>query len=257
MAITNTVHISTVADRKWHTQSDHGVASQFARYKGGPMSAAAFTSALLADICQEDLKNILSVAESRTIRRKEMLVTRGDAAEHLFLVRSGQVRYFRPTKRGDEIVLCLLTSGDTFGLGSFLKNPPPYIGSAEALSDGEVLVWRHSTMRKLAAQHPQLGQNALTILLQYLRNYADRHVGLVTKSAEERLADALLILQHQQGRLHNGKIELGITNQQLGSLADISPYTTSRLLNKWQRKGTISKWRSKLLIHVPEALITD
>ncbi|HEY1801556.1 MAG TPA: Crp/Fnr family transcriptional regulator [Terriglobales bacterium] len=221
------------------------------------MSAGAFSSTLLADICQEELKNILSVAESRTILRKEMLVTRGDAAEHLFLLRSGQVRYFRPTKRGDEIVLCLLTSGDTFGLGSFLKHPPPYIGSAEALSDGEVLVWGHSTMRKLAAQHPQLGQNALTILLQYLRNYAERHVGLVTKSAEERLADALLILQHQQGRLHNGNVELGITNEQLGSLADISPYTTSRLLNKWQRKGTISKRRSKLLIHVPEALVTD
>jgi CRP/FNR family transcriptional regulator, nitrogen oxide reductase regulator len=220
-------------------------------------STATFSSHLLDGICQEDLGNIFSMAENRNVSSKEIIVRRGDAAENLFLLRRGNVRYYRTTKKGDDIMLRWLVPGDTFGLGSLLREPPPYIGTAEALSDGEVMVWTTTNIRKLAAQYPQLGENALKIVLQYLKNYADRHVGLVSKSAEDRLADVLLILEHQRGHLDHGNIELKITNQQLSSLADISPFTASRLLNKWQRKGTVSKRRAKLVIHVPEALVTD
>jgi CRP/FNR family transcriptional regulator, nitrogen oxide reductase regulator len=220
-------------------------------------TSATINSHLLDGVYQENLGEILSLAETRQITAKQILVNRGEKAEHLFLLRRGNVRYFRTTKKGEEIIFRWLVPGDTFGLGSLLKDPPPYIGTAEAITDGEVMVWSHANIRKLAAQYPQLGENTLKIVLEYLKNYADRHVRLVSKSAEDRLADVLLILEHQRGRLDNGKIELQITNEQLSALADISPFTASRLLNKWQRKGTVSKRRAKLTIHVPEALVTD
>ena len=220
-------------------------------------SPTTFSSHLLDGICQENLGEILALAENRQIIAKQVLVNRGEKAEHLFLLRRGNVRYFRTTKKGEEIVFHWLVPGDTFGLGSLLKDPPPYMGTAETITDGEMLVWSHANIRKLAAQYPQLGENALKIVLAYLKDYADRHVRLASKSAEDRLADVLLILEHQRGHVENGNIELQITNEQLGALADISPFTASRLLNKWQRKGTVSKRRAKLTIHVPEALVTD
>ena len=233
------------------------VAGGFDKTVPSTPSEPIFNSSLLAGISQENLEKILSAAENRQITRKQIIVNAGDAGEHLFLLRRGHARYYRTTKQGDEIVLRWLVPGDTFGLRTLLKNPPSYVGSAEALSNGEVLVWTHAKVQKLAALYPQLEENALRILLQYLRNYADRHIRLVSKSAEERLADVLLILEHKQGQVHGSGVELEITNEQLSALADISRFTTSRLLSKWHRKGIISKQRAKVVIRTPEYLVMD
>jgi CRP-like cAMP-binding protein len=131
------------------------------------------------------------------------------------------------------------------------------MGTGEALRDGKVLMWSHAKMRALAALHPQLSENALKVVLQYLRDYANRHSRLMTKSAEERLADVLLIFGHRQGRVSGDRVELEVTNEQLSALADVSIFTTSRTMSKWARKGFISKERGKVFIRVPEALVTD
>jgi hypothetical protein len=39
--------------------------------------------------------------------------------------------------------------------------------------------------------------------------------------------------------------EIDITNEQLSSLSDISPFTASRLLSKWERDGKLSKQRGR------------
>jgi CRP-like cAMP-binding protein len=97
----------------------------------------------------------------------------------------------------------------------------------------------------------------LKVVLQYLRDYANRHSRLMTKTAEERLADVLLIFGQRQGRVSGDRVELEVTNEQLSALADVSIFTTSRTMSKWARKGFISKERGKVFIRVPEALVTD
>ena len=52
-------------------------------------------------------------------------------------------------------------------------------------------------------------------------------------------------------------VQVDVTNGQLGALADISSFTTSRLLSGWERQGAVSKSRGKVLIHSPEALVVD
>ena len=210
-----------------------------------------------AGIAQAAVDEVLAAAQLRRVAAKQMLVTAGEPASHLFMLRTGRCRYFRLTKAGDEILLHLLAPGDTFGIGAMLKNPCPYIGSAEANSDVEALVWEHASIRKFAALYPTLADNALRIVLQYLNRYVDRHVGLVTKPAEQRLAETLLSLGHRTGRLIPTGVQVEITNRQLGGLADISSFTTSRLLSGWDRKGTVSKLRGKVLIHSPEDLVMD
>jgi CRP-like cAMP-binding protein len=221
------------------------------------ISPAVLHSNFLVDICRKDLEKILASGRVKRFKAKQAIVTRGEHAQYLFILLSGRVRYYKITRQGDEVVFRWLLPGDTFGLGSLLKRPTPYMGTAEALRDGEVLVWSHAKMRTLVALHPQLSENALKVVLQYLRDYANRHSRLVTKSAEERLADVLLILGHQQGRVWGGRVELEATNEQLSALADVSLFTTSRNMSKWARRGFISKERGKVFIRAPEGLVAD
>lgn len=97
----------------------------------------------------------------------------------------------------------------------------------------------------------------MRIALGYLRTYLERHIGLVTKTAEVRLAETLLKLSDQSGVVHSHGIEIRATNDQLGALADISPFTASRVLSNWARAGTVSKGRGRILLHAPEALMID
>jgi CRP-like cAMP-binding protein len=225
--------------------------------RSNPERPHTLPSQIFAGINEDAIVEILAAAHPRKVAAKRMAFTAGEKATHLFVLRKGSGRYFRLTKTGDEVLLQLLAPGDTFGIGALLENPGPYIGSAEATSDLELLVWEHASIRTFAILYPQLTHNALRIVLQYLKRYVDRHVGLVTKTAEQRLAETLLTLGHRTGRTLPTGVQVDVTNGQLGALADISSFTTSRLLGEWKRQGAVSKFRGKVLIHSPEALLVD
>jgi CRP-like cAMP-binding protein len=219
--------------------------------------AAAKASSFLTGLEQPAMQAILAAAQIRRISAKHNIASGGHRATHLLLVQSGRARYYHLTKQGEIVLLAWLVPGDVIGLVALLKSPSAYMATAEATSDCELLAWEHTVIRKLVARHPLLGENGLHIALGYLRNYAQRHIGLVTKTAEERLAETLLKLGDRSGEVHPNGIEIHATNDQLGALADISPFTASRVLRKWVRAGILSKGRGRVLLHAPEALMID
>jgi CRP-like cAMP-binding protein len=193
--------------------------------------SAAAASEFLACLERNAIERILASAQIRGIAAKYTILSEGEPASQLFLIRTGQARSYKLTKDGNEILLRWLLPGDVFGLGTLLRHPPNYISSGDALSDCELLAWEHASIRELATSYPRLAANALRIVLHYLQSYSDRHLGLLTNSAQQRLAGALLHLGHTTGRVQPHGVEIEATNGQLSALADISPFTTSRLLS--------------------------
>jgi CRP-like cAMP-binding protein len=218
---------------------------------------AAVTSRFLVGLDEAAVGSILAAAHVRRVDAKHAIIAAGQKGTHFFLLRAGKARYYKVTETGQEVLLHWLVPGDVFGLVTLLKHPPAYMGTGEALTKCEVLVWEHATMRKLATTYPQLAENGLRIVLHYLKGCVDRHMSLVTKTAEQRLADTLLELGDRAGHAHSEGVEIQVTNEQLSSLADISLFTASRLLSGWEREGTVSKGRGKVLVHTPEALVID
>ncbi len=222
---------------------------------GSPSAAAEST--FLAGLGPAATRAILGAAKIRRISAKHAITTKGRQATHLFLLQTGRVRYYHLTKQGELVLLASLVPGDVIGLMALLKSPSAYMASAEATSDCELLAWDHASARSFVDLYPLLGENGLRIALGYLGNYIERHVGLVTETAEERLARTLLKLGHQTGAVHHDGVEIRATNAELSALADISPFTASRLLNDWVRAGTVSKGRGRILLHAPEALMIE
>ncbi len=151
-------------------------------------------------------------------------------------------------------MLRILAPVDVFGLVTMLARPMPYMANVDAISDCNLLVWKHATIRTFAEAHPVLAENALRISLGYLKRYSARHARLVSEIGKQRLAATLLDLAHRTGFVRSHGVEIRATNEQLGSLSDISAFTTSRLLAAWHRKGTLSKARGKVILHAPEGL---
>ena len=219
--------------------------------------AAVRASNFLAGLEKRVMHATLAAAEIRRISAKHIITTEGNRATHLFLVQRGQLRFYHLTKQGALVLLAWLKPGDVIGLVAMLKRPFPYMATAEATSDCEVFAWEHSVIRKLVTRHPVLGENGLRIALGYLRIHVERHIGLVTKTAEQRLAETLLKLGDQSRDVHPDGIEIRATNDQLAALEDINEFTASRVLSNWVRAGTVSKGRGRVLLHAPEALMID
>jgi CRP/FNR family transcriptional regulator, nitrogen oxide reductase regulator len=222
-----------------------------------PSSGACASSGFLAGLEQSATRAILGAAEFRWVPAKHTITTGGNPARHTFMVQSGRARYCHLTREGELVLLAQLAPGDVIGLLTLLKTPSTYIATAEAASDCELLVWDRAAVHKFVSLYPQLGENGLRISLEYLRNYIERHVGLITETAVERLAKTLLRLGRQSGEIHPDGVAIHTTNEELSALADVSRFTASRALSDWARAGTISKGRGRILIHAPEALIVD
>jgi CRP-like cAMP-binding protein len=150
----------------------------------------------------------------------------------------------------------ILGPGDVFGLACLLPSSN-YIGTAEALDRGEVQVWSRHVIQRFAHKYPQVQGNVLQIALAYVAEFADRLERLMTSTAEHRLARALTSLGVRIGTPSLSSIDILIKNEQLASLADVSPFTVSRLLKQWERDGVISKSRGIVRILSPENLLME
>jgi CRP-like cAMP-binding protein len=198
---------------------------------------------------------ILAAATRQKFRGGEIIARAAEPATRLFLIRDGCVDYFVLTDDGREILLRRLVSGNIFGVAAFLSEPMGYVGTSEAVHSTEVYVWEHAVIRELAKAHPRLSENALRTVLRYVALFAERHISLVSKPAQERLAFALTSLGSRAGRLVPTGVEVNIKNEDLASLADVSFFTASRFLQEWERKGAVQKSRGKVLIRSPEKLL--
>jgi CRP/FNR family transcriptional regulator, nitrogen oxide reductase regulator len=215
---------------------------------------STISSKLFDGLEQDAIAAIMGHAELQLFPAKSTIITSGEKATHLHLLKSGQAKYFRVTKSGDELILRLIIPGDVFGLGTLLDRPPANIGSCAAISECQIASWKHKTVRMLAERYPVLEENAFRLVVEHLAKFVDRHTGLVTKTAEQRLAGVLVSLAQRGGQMESHGIKLKNTNEQLGALADTSHFNVSRILSRWHREGSVLKERGSVIVQNPEAL---
>jgi CRP-like cAMP-binding protein len=216
-----------------------------------------FAERLLDGIEPDARRKIIAESRRRLLQPAQVLCRAGEPADRLFVLSKGRVRFGRLGRSGREIVMGILGPGDVFGLGSILAAQVEYIGTAEALERGEAFVWTRDVIQRLAEEHPQIAGNMLHVAILYVAQFAERHERLLSRTAEQRLAHALMRLGSRAGTPSPAGVEVRINNDQLASLADVSPFTASRLLKDWDRSGTVSKARGSVRIVAPEKLLLD
>jgi CRP/FNR family transcriptional regulator len=212
-------------------------------------------SKLLAGLSDAALKQLFDASQACNIAAQKHVIVKGEQPDRLFLLKTGRARCYILTEDGREIVLLWATPGEVLGLVSLLPSPPHYMANTTTVSACDFLVWDRQTIRKIVTDHPPIMENAFRLALYHLSAYMKRHVNVVTKSAESRLASRLIQLATSSGEVGESGVRIDITNEQLSSLSDIGSFTTSRILSKWEQAGMLFKKRGQLTILDPESLI--
>jgi CRP-like cAMP-binding protein len=201
------------------------------------------------------LKSVLEAAEYRKVPADSVIIHQDQPAKHLFLLLTGRARYFFVTEKGQKVILLWIPPGEIFGATALLSSPTDYFINTETAQQSSMLVWGRSTIRGLAAQQPKLFENAFYLQLHYMAAYLAAHRALISGAARERLAQVLASIASGIGRKVAGGLELDIRNEELANEANVTLFTTSRLLNEWQRAGILQKSRGKILLSSPASLL--
>ena len=213
-------------------------------------------SQFLEGLDASDVRVVLDAGTKRRVAPHSTIYEQGSKAEEFFLLTTGHARYFSLAPDGRRMLLHWLVPGDILGLVSLLRVPSTYRVSAEAVQESSVVVWSRSTMLSLADRYPRLLQNALSVGAVYLDLYIAAHSALVSDTARDRLANVLARLGPAIGREVAGGIELQVTNEELASAANITPFTASRILSEWQDGSVVTKRRGRIILHSPGRLFS-
>jgi CRP-like cAMP-binding protein len=211
----------------------------------------------LSGLSKTELDTILSAATHRQFLASSVIVHEQDPADRFFVLTSGRGRHFVLTSDGRKILLHWLTPGQIFGGAAILPTPAHYLASVEVLSDSCALVWDRKTMRQLVSRYARLLDNAFSIAAtEHVAWFIAAFVTLNAEDATGRVANVLVSLASGIGKAVADGIEIQIGNEDLASRANVTPFTVSRALQAWQRKGVLTKGRGKIVLQRPNLLVT-
>ena len=202
-----------------------------------------------------ELESVLAAAKQVRAMANTVITNQDHPAEHLCLLLSGRARYFVLTETGRKVILLWIPPGRTFGGAALLTPPAAYLVSAEAVRNSSMLVWDRAKIRSLTARCPRLLENVFAETHNYLVAYRAAHMSLICDTGRERLAHVLTTLASGIGEKVAGGVELKIRNEELANEANVTLFSTSRLLSEWQRRGMVLKGRGKILVRSPELLL--
>jgi CRP-like cAMP-binding protein len=210
----------------------------------------------LSGLPAADLDVILSSASHRKFPARSVILHEGDPAERIYVLASGLGRHFVLRSDGRKVFLYWLTVGQIFGGFAMLSGPSNYIASTEVLADSCALVWDKQTIRELVSRYPILLDNALSIAgTEQFAWLMEAYVSLSSDSAIGRIAHKLVSLACGVGRKGPDGIEIRVGNEDLATAANVTPFTVSRALAKWQREGVVKKFRGKIFLRKPDLLM--
>lgn len=221
-----------------------------------PAAYANLKSCFLEDVAPRDLRAILGAARQRRFFANSVVINQEDQARSLYLLVEGRARYFYITPEGQQLLLPWILPGENFGAAALLSRSSSYLVSTKTVKYCSILMWNKLTIRGLVQHFPTLLDNALSIAYEHLNWARATHIGLACYSARLRLAQALVNLFRDIGGNIREGIEIAVTNEELANAANVTPFTASRLLSEWHRRGALPKSRGKILLRFPQQLFT-
>jgi len=210
----------------------------------------------LSGLAKSELDAVLSQARHRRFLRSSVILHEEDQADRFLLFTSGRGRHFVLTGGGRKILLHWLTAGQIFGGAALLTDSYRYLASTEVLSDSCALEWDRKTVRKLVTRFPRLLDNALSIAVtEHIAWLVGAKVSLSSDDAPSRIADFLIALALGIGISGPDGVVIPVANEEVAAGANVTPFTVSRFLSKWQREGILGKGRGKIILRRPELLV--
>jgi CRP/FNR family transcriptional regulator, cyclic AMP receptor protein len=204
---------------------------------------------LLADVPDEQVHLLLTVARRRRFARGEVVFHRDDPADSLHLIAAGHFVARVMTPLGDTVTVALLGPGDNFGEMALLETPEARrAATIEALEASETFAVYSTDFAELRKQNPSIDRILIAFLVGQVRMLDERLLEALYLPAERRVLRRLVDLALLYGGTAETGAELPLTQEELATFAGASRATVNRVLRDEEKRGTVELRRGKTIV---------
>jgi CRP-like cAMP-binding protein len=202
---------------------------------------------LLADVPEEDVRELLKLARRRRFARNEVVFHRDDPGDSLHLIEKGRFSIRVMTPLGDVATIAVRGPGESFGEMALVAAEPRRSATVTALEDSETFsVFRDDVMR-LRRQHPAIGDALLQFMVSEIRMLNERLLEALYLPVEKRVLRRLLELAELYGA-GSDEVVIPLTQESLAELAGASRPTVNQVLRDEEKRGTVRLERGKTVV---------
>ena len=202
-----------------------------------------------------ELKQLVKFADLRLIKTSTDVYRDGDLAHHFFVIRSGKVKLYRDLPNGKRMILDYHGVGDLFGEGTVLGEERRG-ENAEVVDDAFVCIIDRDQFASYLGQHPDVALHVGGVIARRRRRAEASSAALLSEDVRTRLAHALarLALEHGNEDDRGMRVDLRLTQTDLGQLVGSTRETTSMAFNAFKRDGLVDAKDRVLWVLQPDAL---
>ena len=190
---------------------------------------------LFGDFTDHELDDIARSAQSRTLRRGDVLFAEGDHPTELFIVRSGRIAISNRSIDGRESVVALMEIGSAFGeMGLFLGEGRT--AEARALEASDVVAIPYEAVRRVYETRPELLWSVVALLAGRLRNMDGALADAVFLDVTGRTAKRLLDMAGEAD-----EFTMPVTQEELAGMVGASRERVNKAIAQFVKLGWIEQ----------------
>ena len=204
--------------------------------KGAPSSAWEFDDV--------ELRLLAGYAQERAYPKNAMILNEGDAANAIYIIRSGRVKVFLPGEDGKAVLLNIHGPGEYFG--EMGLDAGPRSASVMTLEPSQFLIISNTDFRNFVAAHADFATRLIHRLMQRIRTLTQRVKGLALLDVYGRVARLLLELAVEQ----DGSLVIArkLTQKDIAERVGASREMVSRILKDLSAGGYIEIKAKRIVI---------
>ncbi len=213
---------------------------------------------LFGQLSEDHLARLVELARTQRYSKERVIFNEGDPGAALYVVVRGRIKISQSSPDGKARTLGLLGPGAVFGELAVLDGGARS-ADAVVLEDAELLTIPRDAFLAFLEVHPQVAMNLLLVLSQRLRRTDQLVSDAAFFDVRGRLARVLLELAQAQGQRESEGAFVcpQLTQTELASLVGVTRESVNKWLRYYERHGTLTRRRGRLVVVDPERLKAD
>lgn len=181
--------------------------------------------------------------------KRDLILHADDTTSSVFFIKTGYIRVYRISEKGEELTLTILKPSDSFPLTYGLNSTsnPYYL---EAITELELWKSPKNDFISYIKKEPELYIELTTRLLVRLDGVMTRMEYLLFSNAYTKVATTLLVCAKRFGVQQDGRtmIHVPLTHRDIATMVGLTRETTSLEMKKLEKEGYIVKFGRNLVM---------
>lgn len=186
---------------------------------------------LFAAADQDELTSLVAASFPRRLAKGQVLFVEGERSDHVYVVVSGRLKVLVASPHGGELLLAVLSTGDSVGELSILDGRPRS-ATAEALEEAQLLAIPAGAVRAVLATSAVLTLAWAQDLALTVRRLTGSAADLVFLDLPRRLAKLLVTAGGTE-------VDLGMSQSEVAARLGVTRQSLNRALSGFTRRGWI------------------